>query len=452
MTAATVPADGLLSTPAPRLQVAVSLAAIFGPLNSTMVAVALTGIRDDFGVGVGAITLLVSAYLIATAVLQPAGGRLGDAFGHLRIIQVGLLVLIVTSMGAALAWNFPMLIIFRSLQGAAAALTMPNVVAYLRKSVPPERLGGALGFIASAISIGAAGGPLLGAVVLATGNWHFIFLVNAPLALLAMVLVSRLDADEGAGRASFRMDWVSLASLALVFGGLTWLGGALRSSDPTQISAAVALLFGGAALYAGRYLRKRDGALDLRLFTRRDFTIACILVLLSNLLMYTTLVAIPVYLDDVKHASGAAIAIALTAMSLALVFVAPAAGTLADRFGERPLIFAGGALLTVCVAAIMFAIGASPVIIIALLLLMGVGVAITGAPQQSTALKAWPANIAGSVAGSYSLMRYTGSIAGAAMLAGLLGDNAGAADYRLVFAMLTALGVVYLGVACTLRR
>lgn len=454
MTAAAAPTERDVPAPAPAapLQVAVSLAAVFGPLNSTMIAVALTDIRDDLGAGVGAIALLVSAYLIATAVLQPAGGRLGDAFGHLRIIQVGLLVLIVTSLGAALAWSFPVLIFWRSLQGAAAALTMPNVVAYLRKSVPVERLGGVLGFNASAISIGAAGGPLLGAAILAGGSWRLIFLVNVPLSLLAILLVSRLNADKGGGRKSFRLDAVSLASLASVFAGLTWLGSALRGSDPVQTAIAFALLAGGATLYAARYSRKRDGALELRLFTHRDFTIASVLVLLSNLIMYTTLIAIPVYLDDVKHASGVAIAVALFAMSAALIFVAPLAGGLADRFGDRVLIFAGGLVTAASVLAITFAIGRPPAIIIALLLLMGVGIAITGAPQQSTALKSWPASIAGSVAGSYSLMRYSGSIAGAAMLGAMLGDHAGASDYRLVFAILAGLGCVYLAVTCALRR
>src|SRR5688572_9092946 len=123
MTAVVSPAaTSAAAPPTLRLQLAVSLASIFGPLNSTMLAVALPRIRDDFGVGVGALALLVSAYLIATAVLQPASGRLGDALGHLRVVQVGLIVLVVTSAAAAFAWSFPVLVVLRSLQGVAAAL------------------------------------------------------------------------------------------------------------------------------------------------------------------------------------------------------------------------------------------------------------------------------------------------------------------------------------------
>ncbi len=450
---ATAAARSPARPPTVRLLVAVSLASVFGPLNSTMIAVALPRIGDEFGVGVGALALLVSAYLIATAVLQPASGRLGDAFGHLRIVQLGLLVLVVTSIAAALSWNFTALVVFRSLQGAAAALTMPNVVAYLRKRVPPERLGGALGLNGSLISVGAAGGPVLGGVLLALGGWELVFLANVPLALLGLLTLSRLDRDPGLGRAVFSLDWISLAALTSVFVGLTAIGAALRVDEPLLLAAAGGILALGAAGYLLRYLQQRRGVLDLHLFSHRDFLLASLLVLAANLLMYTTLVAMPVYLSELEGARDAVIGFALFAMSAALVGVSPASGRLADRVGDHRLIVAGSAVLLVSMAGLWLAVGRWELgALVAFLGLVGVGMGLSQAPQQSTALKAWPPEVAGSAAGTFSLMRYTGSIAGAAMLAAVLGSEAGIADFRVLFAILTGLGVVNLGLAFALGR
>ncbi|MEX0782665.1 MAG: MFS transporter [Dehalococcoidia bacterium] len=452
MSAVATAAAQAAAPPTLRLQLAVSLASVFGPLNSTMLAVALPRIGDDFGVGVGALALLVSAYLIATAVLQPASGRLGDALGHLRVVQVGLLVLVVTSLAAAFAWSFTALVVLRSLQGAAAALTMPNVVAYLRKRVPPERLGSSLGMNGALISIGAAGGPVLGGVLLAIGGWELLFLANVPLGLLGLLTISRLEQDAGAGRKTFTLDWVSLATLTAVFAGLTGVGAAARSGEALWLVAAVAVFVAGTAGYLLRYRQRGGGVLDLRLFSRRNFLVASLLVMLANLLMYTTLVAMPVYLSEIQDRGDAAIGFALFAMSAALVVVSPASGGLADRVGDRALVVAGGALLLLSMAGLGLAIGRWELgALMAFLTLVGIGMGLSQAPQQSTALKSWPPEVAGAAAGTFSLMRYTGSITGAALLAAVLGAGEDISDFRLLFAILTGLGVVNLLLAFGLR-
>ena len=200
-----------------RLLSATALAALLGPLNSTMLAVALPTVRSQFGLGVGALTWLVSAYLITVAVSQPAGGRIGDAIGHVRVIWLGLGVLAVCSVVAALTWSYPALVAARAPQGVGAALILPNVTAFLRKQVAPERLAGVLGLNGALITSGAAGGPLLGGALLALGGWRLLFLANVPLCLLAGWLLLRLEADEGAGRGALRIDAVSLFALAGAF-------------------------------------------------------------------------------------------------------------------------------------------------------------------------------------------------------------------------------------------
>src|SRR5213596_3417495 len=140
----------------------VSLGGILAPLNSTMLAVALPDLRRDFGIGHAEIAWLVSAYLIAMAVAQPLGGRLGDQLGRARVFRAGLVLFLGLSLAAAAAPGFAWLIAFRTGQALVGAAVIPNGLAMLRESVPLNRLGRSGGTTGAAMYTAAAVGPLLG--------------------------------------------------------------------------------------------------------------------------------------------------------------------------------------------------------------------------------------------------------------------------------------------------
>jgi MFS family permease len=168
--------------------------------------------------------------------------------------------------------------------------------------------------------------------------------------------------------------------------------------------------------------------------------------------MYTTLVSIPVYLSEIQDRGDATIGLALFAMSAALVVVSPVSGRLADQVGDRALVVAGGALLLVSMVGLGLAVGRWELgVLMGFLTLVGIGMGLCQAPQQSTALKAWPSEMAGSAAGTFSLMRYTGSITGAALLAAVLGAGEDVPDFRLLFGLLAGLGVVNVVLAFGLK-
>jgi MFS family permease len=156
------------------LLLTVSLGGIFAPLNSTMLAVALPELRQDFGIGHAAIAWLVSAYLIAMAVAQPLGGRLGDQLGRVRVFRTGLLLFLAFSLAAAAAPTYGLLIVFRTAQALVGAAVIPNGFAMMRESVPFNRLGRAGGLTGSAMSAAAAVGPILGAVLLEAWSWRLL--------------------------------------------------------------------------------------------------------------------------------------------------------------------------------------------------------------------------------------------------------------------------------------
>ena len=170
----------------------VQLAGIAGgaalvPLNSTMIAVALPSIADDFDISIGRASLLVTVYLVAMLIGQPVAGRLGDAVGHRRLVRIALVGFASMSIVGAIAPSFVVLIAARVGQAACGAAIAPGVQAMLRMVTPPSERGRTFGFLGSIIGVGAAAGPVLGGGLTALFGWQAIMLVNLPIVAWALV-------------------------------------------------------------------------------------------------------------------------------------------------------------------------------------------------------------------------------------------------------------------------
>jgi MFS family permease len=432
---------------------AICCASFLAPLNSSMLAVALPDIRAAFGVGVGAATWLVSAYLIAVAVSQPVGGRLGDAIGCRRIILAGLTLLIASSLAAAMAWDYGVLLAMRSLQGISAAMVMPNALAYLRKATAAQRLGSSLGTTGAAVSLGAALGPVVGAGLLIAGSWRLLFLVNVPIALLALALIWLVPVDEGRGRRSIQVDLLSLVALAAAFLGVAVIGTAAKIEQQWLVTASYALLPVAVAAYALEYWVTGNGVVDLRLFTRRAYAAASATTALSNLVMYTMLIAIPIYLADTRDVGDFTIGLLLFLMSVAIALASPAAGRLADRLGARTMVFTGTSVMFAGATVLAAVLPSPPLAVLAIpLMLVGLGLGLATAGQQSAALKSWPGAMAGSASGTLSMMRYVGSVTGTALIAGLVPGHPLSSEFRTLFIVLAAFAAVNVCAASLLPR
>jgi MFS family permease len=189
-------ADGILTTESPRrdspagteILLTIVLGAMLVPLNSTMIAVALPRLIADFGSELSSAGWLVTGYLIAMASLQPVAGKLGDRLGRRALVLAGLGWFGLSSLGAGLAPDLPLLIAFRIQQAVAGALIFPNGIALLRATAPPGRLGRRLGLVMGALPLAAALGPLVAGLLLAFADWRAIFLFNLPLVVVPLVL------------------------------------------------------------------------------------------------------------------------------------------------------------------------------------------------------------------------------------------------------------------------
>ena len=431
-----------------RIALSAGAAALLAPLNSTMIAVALPSIREEFNVGVIAVTWLITSYLVAVAITQPVGGRLADAIGTLPVLRIGLVGMVVLSAAAAAAPTFELLVVARGAQGIAAALLIPSATAYLRKSVRVAELPSVLGTNGAMISAGAAFGPVVGGIILALGGWQWLFLLNIPMVAAIWLLLRPLQPDVGNGRHTFRPEPASVAALAVAFTGLALFGPALRAESGVLLPVALGAFAAGLILYTWLYTARGRGVINISLFSSPAFSRSGAMTALANLVMYTTLVAMPVYLRDEHGLGDGAIGALLFAMSATNVVAAPLGARIATTYGIRAGLILGSTVLVASSVAVLTAsTGGGAFILVAPLAMMGIGMGLGGAAQQSSGLAAWPQSMAGSAAGTLSLMRYVGSVAGASLLAAVLGSSPGGSDFTRLLAIVAGFAVLNLMLA-----
>jgi MFS family permease len=354
------------------------------PLNSTMIAVALPAIAADFSLASGRTAVLVTAYLVAMMVLQPVAGRIGDRVGTRVAAVTALAGFGASSVVAALAPSFAVLLVARVLQAVAGAAMVPNVQAIVRTNVAAERRGRAFGVLGAGIGVGAAAGPVVGGLLLEVAGWPAMFWASAVVTVAAFALLARVRSpDLPAGDASF-----SLAPLA-----------------------------------------------------RQPFLAACATHAASNLAMYTVLLVVPIVLTA-RGWREAAVGFALLGLTAGMVVLGPVGGWASDRVGRRAPVVAGMAVAgagTVVVAAWGIP---SPPTLVAGLVLMGAGMGFASASLQTAALESVPVTMAGSAAGVLSTSRYVGSTAGTIAIALVMADGTAGARPVLTMAVAGAVAAV----------
>jgi EmrB/QacA subfamily drug resistance transporter len=426
----------------------VALGGVLAPLNSTMLAVALPDLRNDFQVGHAEIAWLVSAYLIAMAVAQPLGGRIGDQLGRAPVFRAGLIAFLALSLACAVAPTFPLLMLFRTGQALVGAAAIPNGMAMMRESLPMDRLGRSGGFTGSAISISAAVGPLLGAALLELGSWRLLFLMNVPLVGLGLISLALLQYRGTGLRSNLSLDVVGAASFAVLLVAITLLLNGLGGEESVLVlvAATVGLVVFG-AVFVRRQASSPTPVAEWRLFRIRSYAASTLFILLGNLVMYTTILAIPFFVTDVLGREGKLTrGVLLACISMPMIVLGPIAGRVSDSAGRRPLVIAGSVLLVVAAASLTVGISndAQVGFLAGCLLCLGVGMSLSFGPVSAAAIESTPREQAGTAAGTNSMMRYLGSIIGTGVLGAVLNTDSVAPDigvFRLIFGVLVVMAL-----------
>ncbi|HEY3249436.1 MAG TPA: MFS transporter [bacterium] len=370
------------------------------PLNSTMLAVALPAIMGDLRVDAATVSSLVTLYLAAVALAMPLAGTLGDRFGYRRMYLWGVAGFAITSLVAALAQNFALLVMARVLQAASGASITANAASLIRSIAPEDRRGGSYGFYDMVTSTSAAVGPFVGGLLVAGFGWRSLFVVAVPIGLISGVAVAAIVRGER----------------RMAAGPSRWYG------------------------------------LDLRLFAVRPFAAAVAAVLGATVILHASLVLIPILTQTVMHTSPATTGAVLLMLSGLGAIVAPIGGRLSDRVGRRLPAVVGSAGMTLGLGVLWMVTGNITLIgLTAALALVGIGSGFGGSSRQAAAIESVPAHATGVAAGTYYTSRYIGGVLGASLAGAVLAGGVSGPSIAGGFGILAAVGVVVMLISFGLR-
>lgn len=183
-------------------------------LDGTVVSIANPAIAQSLGTNFAELQWITNSYLLGLAVFLILGGKLGDRFGRRRMYLIGVAAFAITSVAIGLVGTTEGVIAFRALQGLSAALLMPQTLALLRATFPPEKFGVAIGIWGGVSSVAIAAGPILGGLLVGTLGWESVFFINAPIAVIGLV-VGAVVLKESTAPGKARFDVVGIVLLAL---------------------------------------------------------------------------------------------------------------------------------------------------------------------------------------------------------------------------------------------
>jgi len=332
-----------------KLALVLMLGSLASGLDTTIVNVALDRLGHSFGVSVATVQWVSTGYLLALTTTMPLTGWATRRFGARAMWLASLGTFLIGSMLCGIAWSMPALIAFRVLQGLGGGMLLPLVRVILGQAAGKERMGRAMVFVAVPGGLTPVLGPVLGGLVVSTLGWRWAFYINAPICLLGLVLAWRLVPGGERDARRSRLDLMGLgllaAGLAAVTDGLSEAGNHGSFAAP---AAWLPLAAGAAALagYTAHALAGRmEPIIDLRLFTVRAFTASSILQFLLGGSLFGSVFLLPLYYQQVRHASVLEAGLLLTPLGAGMSLAMTYAGKLIDRTGaERAISLAAMAL------------------------------------------------------------------------------------------------------------
>jgi EmrB/QacA subfamily drug resistance transporter len=394
-----------------------SVASFMVALDALVVTTALSTIRRDLGASIEALEWTVNAYSLSFAVLLMTGAALGDRLGRRRMFVVGLLLFAAASAACALAGSVGWLIAARTVQGAGAALVMPLAMALLSAAFPREERGKALGIFSGLTGLALIAGPVAGGAIAEGIAWQWIFWINIPIALIAVPLaLGRIREGFGPGTA------VDIPGVVLVTGavlGVVWalMRGNNAGWASLEVVAALAAGFLLAIAFAAWELRVREPMLPMRFFRVRAFSSGIAASFLLYASLYGALFFMAQFLQAAQGFGPLGAGLRLLPWTATLFVIAPVAGSLVNRIGERALIVIGLALQALGFAWI--ALIAAPDIgygsLVAPLIIAGAGVSMAMPAAQNAVLSSVAASEIGKASGIFNMFRFLGGVCGIAI-------------------------------------
>jgi EmrB/QacA subfamily drug resistance transporter len=373
----------------------VVLGAIMSILDITVVNVALPTFETTFGsvghpLAYSTVAWTVTGYTLALATVIPLTGWAADRFGTKRLYMTALVLFTMGSALCAMASSINMLISFRVLQGLGGGMLMPLGMTIMTKAAGPKRMGRLMAILGVPMLLGPIGGPILGGWLIDTASWHWIFLINVPIGVVALIYAF-MALPKDAPRPSESFDFVGMLmmspGLALFLYGVSSIPAEGKVATPkVLVPALVGLLLVVSFVFYS--FKPKHPLLDLRLFRNRNLAISILTMFLFAVAFFGGLLLVPTYFQQIRGESVLKAGLLVAPQGLGAMLTMPIAGALTDKFPVGRIVPFGLVFIAIGMAGLTQISSTTPYMaLIGLLFVMGLGMGGTMMPIMTSALK-----------------------------------------------------------------
>jgi len=365
----------------------------------------------------------VTGYLLSLAAVIPVTGWAARRYGAKRVYMVSLVLFTVGSGLCALAASTTSLVVFRVLQGAGGGMIMPVGQLIMAQVAGPKRMGRVMGIVAMPAMLAPILGPVVGGAILQNLHWSWIFLVNLPIGVVALLLAWRMlpHTDSGeAGRLDvFGLAVLSTASTLLVY-GLSQLGTHTDLAAPIVVwPILIALVLSGVFLWHA--LRVERPLLDVRLYANRVFAAASLTTFGLGAALFGAMILVPLYYQEIRHESVIVTGLLVGPQGLGMLLVMPLTGRLTQRYGGGRVALGGVLILSLGTIPLAFVGAGTSILYISLVLLLrGVGIGFSFMPAMTAAFSALRPDQLSDATPQLNVLQRIGGAIGTAVLAVVL--------------------------------
>jgi EmrB/QacA subfamily drug resistance transporter len=373
----------------------VVLGAIMSILDITVVSVALQTFQQEFDATSAQVAWTMTGYTLALASVIPLTGWAADRFGTKRLYLLAVLLFTLGSVLCAAATSLEMLVTFRVLQGLGGGMLMPLGMTILTRAAGPERVGRVMAVLGIPMLLGPIFGPIIGGALIDSASWHWIFLINLPIGILAIIYASIvLPKDHVEPSETF--DWLGMLllspGLAAFLYGVSSIPEAKQEDGTVWTAQVVGPAVIGVLLIAAFVpwaLNRRNihPLVDLRLFQNRTMTVAVLAMSLFAVAFFGASLLFPLYFQQVRGEDALSAGLLLAPQGIGAMLTMPVAGMLADRIGPGKIVLTGISVITIGMAMFtQIEADTSYLYICSALFIMGLGMGGTMMPIMSAAL------------------------------------------------------------------